>query len=235
MKTAILNPAMVAAAMVLGGVFHNGRAVAQCPLVTNITTETLTFDDLSPGEFSIPITTAMAACNGTTLALSPEQLVMAIRQERFATQCRFQRIRQPGVHQLTGTFTLKSAYLTSAYANQQVRALATLERLWPMIILMPSPQPPRFNQLQLRGVSRVMFTASADSEFVMDNLVISNLVLLDSDGGWRARLQDECPDTAPARSWMSAVAALSNSPCYGRRPAGVEQPRRIRVGHQQNR
>src|SRR5947209_1729660 len=46
MKRAILKPAMLAAAMVLGGVFHNGRAVAQCPPVTNITTETLTFDDL---------------------------------------------------------------------------------------------------------------------------------------------------------------------------------------------
>jgi hypothetical protein len=119
MKTAILNPAMLAAAMVLGGVFHNGRAVAQCPSVTNMTTETLTFDDLSPGQFSNSITndygglqwnnfgvTAGAIGNGyQTGTVSPPNVA-------------FNEYGAPASISFTGTFTLKSAYLTSAYANQ---------------------------------------------------------------------------------------------------------------------
>jgi len=81
-----------------------------------------------------------------------------------------------------------------------------------------------------------MFTASADSEFVMDNLVISNLVLLDSDGDGVPDCRDECPDTAPGAVVDERGCSIEQLvPCYGRRPAGRGATTKNTCRHQQNR
>src|SRR5437899_44595 len=178
--------------------------LAQCPPVTNIATETLTFDDLSPGEFSGPIPNGYGSLqwnnfgvyNGSIRPVTDGYRTGNVSPPNVA----FNDFGAPASISISGTFTLNSAYLTSAGLNQGVRVQGFVgTKLAYDNSYAVTPAGPVLANFNYVGVSRVTFTASAGSQFVMDNLVISNLVtvLPDSDGDGVPDCLDHCPDTPP--------------------------------------
>ncbi len=178
--------------------------LAQCPPVTNIATETLTFDDLSPGEFSSPIPNGYGSLQWNNFGVFNGSIRPVTEGYRTGNvsppNVAFNDFGDPASISITGTFTLNSAHLTSAGVNQGVRVQGFVgTKLAYDNSYAVTPAGPVLANFNYVGVSRVTFTASAGSQFVMDNLVISNLVtvLPDSDGDGVPDCLDHCPDTPP--------------------------------------
>src|SRR5260370_32473523 len=201
MKTAILNPAMLAAAMVLGGVFHNELALAQCP--TNITTKTLTFDDVSPYEYVI-ISNGYGGLQWTNFFIqngsrSPGFDRGAVSQPNVALD----GFGDPASISSDALFSLKSAYLTAVYVNSQrisVQGFRNGSLIYNNTYDVNDNAPTLFH-FNYRGGDRVTFgiTQYPTGIFAMDNLVISSAVdsAVDSDGDGVPDCLDQCPDTPP--------------------------------------
>jgi hypothetical protein len=227
MKTAILNPAMLAAAMVLGGVFHNGRILGQCPPVIKITTETLTFDDLQasrPGDIWAPITNGYGGLQWNNFGVIAGAVGQGYQAGTVSPpNAAFNVSGSPAEISIAGTFTLNSAYLTSQINPIQVRVQGyvgtTLAYDNSYAITPARPVLVNFNYV---GVSRVRF--NTDNIFVMDNLVISNLmtVLPDSDGDGVPDCLDQCPNTPPGAAVDEHGCSIDQLvPCHGPAAGGA--------------
>jgi hypothetical protein len=201
MKTAILNPAMLAAAIALGCVFHNELALAQCP--TNITTQTLTFDDVSPYEYVI-ISNGYGGLQWNNFFIqngsrSPGFYRGAVSPPNVA----FDGLGNPASISSDALFTLKSAYLTAVYVNSQrisVQGFKNGSLIYNNTYDVNDNAPTLIN-FNYVGVDLVTFaiTQSFNGIFAMDNLVISSAVDsdVDSDGDGVPDCLDQCPDTPP--------------------------------------
>jgi hypothetical protein len=226
MKTAILNPAALAAAIIVGSVFNNGLAVAQCP--TNITTQTLTFDDVSPYEYVI-ISNGYGGLQWNNFFIqngsrSPGFYRGAVSQPNVA----FDGLGAPASISSDALFTLRSAYLTAVYVNSQqisVQGFRNGSLIYNNTYDVNDNAPTLIN-FNYVGVDRVTFaiTQSFDGVFAMDNLVISNLatVLPDSDGDGVPDCLDQCPDT-PAGEVVDEHGCSIDQlvPCDGPKTGGL--------------
>ena len=112
------------------------------------------------------------------------------------TNVAFNILGDPASISSGGTFTLDSAYLTAAFVDEMqirvqgfdyVRGTLTYDNTF--TVNRTGPTLINFNYV---GISQVVFSASPSSQFVMDNLMVSNL---DSDGDGVPDDQDQCPDT----------------------------------------
>jgi len=76
--------------------------------------ETLTFDDLSPGEFSIPITNGYGGMQWNNFGVVAGAIGNGYQTGTVSPpNVAFNESGSPASISFTGTFTLKSAYLTS--------------------------------------------------------------------------------------------------------------------------
>src|SRR5207302_2353793 len=115
-------------------------------------------------------------------------------------------------------FALNSAYLTAAFVNgMQIRLQGwvgtTLAYDNTYTVSTTAPTLIQFNYV---GIDRVTFIASPSSPFVMDNLVVTVPVILDSDGDGVPDDEDQCPDTSPRAVVNEHGCSIDQlAPCAG--------------------
>jgi len=165
--------------------------------------ETLTFDDLSSGPDWALIQNGygrlqwnnFGVFNGWNRPVREGYRTGTVSLENVA----FNLFGDPASIRSGTAFALNSAYLTAAFVNgMQIRLQGwvgtTLAYDNTYTVSTTAPTLIQFNYV---GIDRVTFIASPSSPFVMDNLVVTVPVILDSDGDGVPDDEDQCPDTSP--------------------------------------